>query len=140
MSELKTQENDQSVNAFLDAVESDKKRQDCYTIAALMEKISGSPAKMWGDSIVGFGKYHYKYASGREGDWMLLGLSPRKQAITLYLMSGFYQFKDILQRLGKHKTGQGCLYIRTLEDVDVAVLEELIKKSVDHMRAMKSPN
>ncbi len=138
MSELKTQENDQSVKAFLDTVDSDQKRRDSYTIAALMEKISGSPAKMWGGSIVGFGRYHYRYASGREADWMLTGFSPRKQNLTLYIMSGFDQYDDLLSRLGKFKTGKACLYVKSLADVDLAVLEELIQRSVEHMKVTNS--
>lgn len=138
MSELKTQEKDQSVKAFLDTVDSDQKRRDSYTIAALMEKISGSPAKMWGGSIVGFGRYHYRYASGREADWMLTGFSPRKQNLTLYIMSGFDQYDDLLSRLGKFKTGKACLYVKSLADVDLAVLEELIQRSVEHMKVTNS--
>jgi len=95
-----------------------------------MTCITGEKPKMWGETIVGFGSYHYKYASGREGDWFLTGFSPRKTAMSLYIMPGYGQFDAIMARLGKHKTGRACLYISKLDDVDLAVLEELITKSV----------
>ncbi|OJX39620.1 MAG: hypothetical protein BGO78_05010 [Chloroflexi bacterium 44-23] len=139
MAELKTQENDRSVKSFLDAVEPDQRRQDCYTILAIMEKATGSAPKMWGDSIVGFGRYHYKYASGREGDWMLSAFSPRKQNLTLYIMAGFDRYEELLSKLGKFKTGKACLYVKTLADVDLTVLEELIQSSVDHIKATYPP-
>ena len=100
----------------------------------IMEEIVGEPPKMWGGSIIGFGSYHYKYASGREGDWMLTGFSPRKQSLTLYIMSGFSRYDELLSKLGKYKTGKSCLYIKKLEQVDAAVLKELIAASVDYMR------
>lgn len=139
MAELKTQENDRSVKSFLDAVEPEQRRQDCYTILAIMEKATGSAPKMWGDSIVGFGRYHYKYASGREGDWMLSAFSPRKQNLTLYIMAGFDRYEELLSKLGKFKTGKACLYVKTLADVDLTVLEELIQSSVDHIKATYPP-
>jgi hypothetical protein len=132
MAELKTKKTDQSVEAFLNSVSDDKKRQDSFAILEMMKEASGEQPTMWGESIVGFGSYHYKYASGREGDWFLTGFSPRKQNLTLYLMSGFEMFGDLLSKLGKHKTGVGCLYINKLEDVDQAVLKELIAQSVKH--------
>jgi hypothetical protein len=130
MAELKTKVNDQSVTAFLEANADEKRRKDCFTVLEMMKRATGAEPKMWGDSIVGFGSYHYKYASGQEGDWLLTGFSPRKQALTLYLMSGFTDFEDLLSRLGKYKTGKGCLYIKKLEDVDQTVLQELIDQSV----------
>lgn len=130
MAELKTKVNDQSVTAFLEANADEKRRSDCFTILEMMKKATGAEPKMWGDSIVGFGSYHYKYASGQEGDWPLTGFSPRKQALTLYLMSGFTDFEDLLSRLGKYKTGKGCLYIKKLADVDQTILQELIDQSV----------
>ena len=130
MTELKTKVNDQSVAAFLDGIADEGRRQDCYTILEMMQKASRAEPKMWGDSIVGFGSYRYKYASGREGDWLLTGFSPRKQNLTLYIMSGFSDFGELLSRLGKHKTGKGCLYIKKLTDVDLSVLQELIDQSV----------
>jgi len=130
MAELKTVKNDQPVDLFLQKVEDPNKRQDSYTILEMMENITGEKAKMWGDALVGFGDIHYKYASGRQGDWMLTAFSPRKQNLTLYIMSGFDQHAELLSRLGKYKTGKGCLYINRLSDVDQNVLRELIQESV----------
>jgi hypothetical protein len=133
MTELKTQKNDASVTAFLNSIEDEKKRQDSFTILELMKDVTGSDPVMWGTSIIGFGHYHYKYASGRENDWMLTGFSPRKQNLTLYIMSGFDQYGELLSKLGKHTTGKGCLYIKKLEHIDLDVLRELVKHSVEHM-------
>jgi len=133
MAELKTKMNEKSVDAFLNTVTDDSKRQDCLVILDLMQKITQVTPKMWGDSIVGFGNYHYKYESGREGDWFLTGFSPRKQNLTLYLMSGFDLHQELLEKLGKYKTGKGCLYIKKIADVDFTVLTELIKKSVESL-------
>jgi len=132
MSELKTQKNDSSVENLLNSVEPEKKRQDSYAILNMMKEVTGEEAVMWGASIVGFGSYHYKYASGRENDWFLVGFSPRKQNLTLYIMSGFDNYDALLSDLGKYKTGKSCLYINKLEDVDEGTLRELIKQSVDH--------
>lgn len=133
MTELKTQPNDQDVEAFLNGVADEKKRQACYTVLAMMERATGAKARMWGDSIVGFGSYRYKYASGREGEWFLTGFAPRKQNLTLYIMSGFDEYDTLLGNLGKHKTGKSCLYINKLQDIDLEVLEDLIERSVRHM-------
>jgi hypothetical protein len=135
--DLKTKKTGASVKAFLDAVEDPEQRKDCKAIAALMKRVTGAVPKMWGASIVGYGSYHYRYASGREGDWFLAGFSPRKRDTTLYVMSGFEDDKvrDLLARLGKHKTGKACLYIKKLADVDLDVLEELVRTSVEHKRA-----
>ena len=133
MAELKTKPNDQDVEAFLNSVEDEQKRQACFAIKAIMEEATGAEAKMWGDSIVGFGTYHYKYASGREGDWMLTGFSPRKRNLTLYIMSGFDQYDALLGDLGKYKTGKSCLYINKLGDVNLKVLTDLVQRSVQHM-------
>jgi hypothetical protein len=133
MAELKTKRNKGDVEAFLNNVSDEKKRQDSFTILELMKQVTGKEPEMWGDSIVGFGSYHYKYASGREGDWFVTGFSPRKQNLTLYIMSGFDEYDQLLSKLGKHSTGKSCLYIKKIEDVDVDVLTELVKKSVDHM-------
>lgn len=132
--EIKTKVNDASVDGFLNSVTDDSTRADCFEILKLMEEATKEPAKMWGASIVGFGSYHYKGAGGREGDWMLTGFSPRKQNLTLYLMSGFEQFQDLLQKLGKHKTSMGCLYIKKLDDVDRTVLKDLIVENVKRMK------
>lgn len=133
MAELKTAPNEQDVQAFLDRVEDGKKRHDCFTVLQLMQEITGEKPKMWGDSIVGFGSYHYKYASGREGDWFLTGFSPRKQNLSLYIMSGFEKHDALLQKLGKFKLGKSCLYIKRIEDVDFELLRELIRLSVEHV-------
>ena len=138
MAELKTKLTDASVKDFLDGIADERKRQDSYAILAMMQEVTGVEAKMWGDSIVGFGSYHYKYASGREADWMLVGFSPRKQNLTLYIMSGFEQYDELLQRLGKHSTGKACLYVKRLADIDLAVLRELVKLSVEHMVSTNS--
>ena len=130
MAELKTRQNDQDVMAFLNAIPDEQRRQDCMAILALMRDVTGAEPKMWGDSIVGFGSYHYRYATGREGDSMITGFSPRKQNLTLYLSSGFEQHGDQLQRLGKHSVGKACLYIKRLDDVDLPTLRELVQRSV----------
>lgn len=110
------------------------RRQDSREILALMHRITGEDPVMWDPSIVGFGRYHYKYESGREGDFMLTGFSPRKTALTLYIMPGFSEYGDLMSRLGKHKTGRSCLYLKKLSDVDGTVLEEIIRQSVAFMR------
>ena len=130
MAELKTKQNDQSVDEFLKAIPDERRRKDCYAVLELMKKVTGDEPKMWGDAIVGFGAYHYKYASGREGDSFLTGFSPRKQNLTLYITTGFEEYDDLLNKLGKYKTGKACLYINKLEDVDLSVLQELVTKSV----------
>ena len=133
-SQLKTQRNDASVTAFLDSVREEKRRKDCYSVAALMEEVTGEKPAMWGTSIVGFGSYHYKYDSGQEGDWPLVGFSPRKDSLTLYIMPGFADYTELLGRLGKHKKGVSCLYIKSLADVDLATLKTLVRQSVKHMK------
>jgi hypothetical protein len=133
MTENKTQKNDASVEDFLNGVENEKRRVDSFKVLELMKEVSGEEPMMWGTSIVGFGSYHYKYASGREGDWLATGFSPRKQNLTLYIMDGFDEYEELLSQLGKHKTGKSCLYINKLEDVDLKVLRKLVKKSVAHV-------
>ena len=133
MAELKTKLNEGDVYMFLNSITDDKKREDAFTILNLMQEATDAKPNMWGDSIVGFGSYHYKYASGREGDWFLTGFSPRKQNLTLYIMPGFEKYKTILNRLGKYSTGKSCLYIKKIEDVDLDVLKELIEQSVNYM-------
>lgn len=134
MAELKTKRNKGDVEAFLNGVADEKKRQDSFTILELMKKVTGEKPEMWGDSIVGFGSYHYKYASGREGNWFLTGFAPRKQNLTLYIMAGFKEYDQLLGNLGKHSTGKSCLYIKKIEDVDMDTLEELVQRSVEHMK------
>ena len=137
MAELKTQKNNASVVAFLGSIENEQRKKDCFTVMELMKKITNSEPSMWGTSIVGFGSYHYTYASGREGDWFLSGFSPRKQNLTLYIMSGFTRYDEILTRLGKFKTSKACLYIKKLDDIDTTVLKELIEASVAHLSKKK---
>jgi hypothetical protein len=134
MAELKTKPTNKKAIEFISGLTDEKRRQDATVILKMMQEITNENAVMWGDSIVGFGKLRYKYASGREGDWFLTGFSPRKQSLTLYLPSGFKKFNDLLSRLGKHKTSVACLYINKLADVDLNVLRELIGKAVETFR------
>lgn len=134
MAELKTKVNDASVEAFLNTITDESKRQDAFTILAMMGEISGAEPKMWGSSIVGFGSYHYKYASGREGDWMQMGFSPRKQNLTIYIPGSMESHQATLAQLGKHSSGKGCLYIKRLKDVDLTVLRQLIATSMAHVQ------
>jgi hypothetical protein len=135
MAELKTQKNDASVEAFLNSVEDERKRRDSYALMEIMRQETGLEPKMWGPAIVGYGDYHYKYATGREGDSFLVGFSPRKQNLTLYIMSGFDDYDVLLGQLGKHSTGKSCLYIKRLDAVNQDVLRELVRRSVAHMIA-----
>ena len=130
MYELKTKETRDSVTAFLNAVENEQKRKDCFEIVGMMQEATGLPPKMWGTSIIGFGSYHYKYESGHEGDVCLMGFSPRKQNISVYISCDIHKYDDLLEKLGKHKTGKGCLYINSLDKVDRKVLNTLIKKAL----------
>ena len=132
MAELKTRPNEASVRDFIESVEDEARREDCKTVLTLMSEASGEEPIMWGPSIVGFGTYHYKYASGREGDWMKTGFSPRKQNLTLYIMDGFGKYDELLSALGPHKTGKSCLYIKKLSDIDLKVLKKLVKASITH--------
>jgi hypothetical protein len=134
MAEAKTKPTNASVRDFLNGVEDEQKRRDAKTVARIMKRVTGKPPKMWGPSIVGYDSYHYVYASGREGDFMVAGFSPRKQALTLYIMSGFSGHQALMKKLGKHSTGKSCLYIKRLDDVDLDVLEELIGRSVAHVK------
>lgn len=130
MSELKTTVNDASVTDFINTVPDDIKKQDSRVLLKMFSEITGEKPKMWGPSIIGFGQYHYKSErSKQEGDWMLTGFSPRKQNLTLYIMLGFGDLTNLLEKLGKHKTSVGCLYIKKLEDVDLAVLRKIIEQS-----------
>jgi len=134
MAEPKTKPNDQSVERFLDRIADDQKRQDCFILLELMKQVTKTEPKLWGSSIVGFGSYHYKYASGREGDWPLIGFSPRKQNLTLYIMAGFEEYDELLNTLGKHTVGKSCLYVKRLADIDLPTLKKLVRQSVRHMR------
>jgi hypothetical protein len=139
MAELKTKKTDESVVAFLDKIEYVKKRLDCYAIVNLMKSVTGYEPKMWGESIVGFGSYHYKYATGHEGDMPLAGFAPRKNNLTIYIMPGFERYPELMSKLGKFKTGKSCLYIKSMNDVDPLVLRELIKESVQWVQAQYPP-
>jgi len=130
MAELKTKKTEASVEDFLNGLPSEQTRVDCFEIVKIMKQATKEEPKMWGSSIIGFGSIQLKYASGREQDWMRIGFSPRKQNLTLYLSGNFNAYTDLLHKLGKHKTGGGCLYIKTLKDVDSRVLKELIHLSV----------
>lgn len=134
MAELKTKLNKASVEKFLNSVKDGQKRQDSFKILEMMKKITKEEPKMWGPSIVGFGKYHYKYASGHEGDMCIAGFSPRKEALTIYILPGFEKYDSLMKKLGKFTTGKSCLYIKRLEDVDTKVLEKLILSSVNYMK------
>ena len=138
MSDLKTQPTDNDVIKFLNGVENDRRREDSFQVLELMKDVTGEEPTMWGTSIVGFGSYHYKYESGREGDWFVTGFSPRKQSLTLYIMAGFDQYDTLMSKLGKHKIGKSCLYINKLTDVDIYVLRNLVAESVAHMSKMQT--
>jgi hypothetical protein len=131
MAELKTKETTASVEDFLAAIDDEERRKDCRTLVRIMKKATKAEPAMWGTSVVGFGRYHYRYATGREGDWFKTGFSPRKNDLTLYIMSGVERFPQLLKRLGKYKTGKACLYVKRLADVDLAVLKELVESSVE---------
>ncbi|HEY6573054.1 MAG TPA: DUF1801 domain-containing protein [Candidatus Eisenbacteria bacterium] len=133
-SALKTRRTERSVAAFLATIEDEDRRRDCRAVLAIMKKITRAEPKMWGSSIVGFGTYHYVYASGQEGDWPITAFSPRKQALTIYIMPGFDRYPALMKKLGKFKTGKSCLYLKSLADVDLPTLKALIKESVAYMK------
>jgi hypothetical protein len=135
MAKLKTAPTKASVDAFVRRVPDAERRADCRTLAALMREVTGEPPRLWGDSIVGFGSYHYRYESGREGDWFLTGFSPRKNDLTVYITAGFERYGALMKKLGRHKTGRACLYLRRLADVDLGVLRDLVARSVAQVRA-----
>ncbi len=135
MAEIKTKQTDENVTKFLNTVADETKRKDCFEIIEMMRQITNLPPKMWGPSIIGFGSYHYKYESGHEGDMCIIGFSPRKQNITLYVKATAEGTNALLEKLGKHKTGKGCLYVNKLSDVNADVLKKIIKAGFDHMKA-----
>ena len=135
MAELKTKKTDASVEAFLEKTTEGERKSDCLAVLKLMKQATKAEPRMWGTAIVGFGSYHYKGASGREGDWLVTGFSPRKQNLTLYIMPGFERFDPLMKKLGKFKAGGSCLYLKRLSDIDVKVLKELVAESVRHMKA-----
>jgi len=134
MADVKTRPTRASVTTFLKGVSDEDQRRDALALLGLMKRITRAQPRMWGPSIVGFGSYHYRYASGREGDWPLTGFSPRRRELTVYIMAGFDRFPDLMARLGRYRTGKSCLYIRRLADVDLAVLRDLVAASVAHMK------
>jgi hypothetical protein len=133
MAENKTKPTSGSVQGFLEGIENPVKRNDSMALVQLMSEITGADPVMWGDAIVGFGDYRYKYASGREGDWFQVGFSPRKQNLSIYVMGYLEQYPDILKDLGKYKHGKGCLYVKRLEDIDMEVLRSLIETSIQRL-------
>ena len=130
----KTHRNTQSVDTYLASVDNEQRRRDSLEVLEMMRDITGMKPEMWGSSMVGFGSYHYRYDSGREGDWFLTGFAPRKQALTLYIMDGFAGQDALMEKLGKHKTGKSCLYINKLDDIHRPTLRKLIRKSVTHLK------
>ncbi len=137
MSSIKTLANDASVEGFINSVDSDKKRADAYKLLEIYKKATGEKPVMWGSSIIGFGKYHYKSERSRqEGDWPLAGFSPRKQSLTLYVMNEGFNYGNLLDRLGKHSTSKACLYIKKLDDVDLSILEKLVKRAYEDAKRM----
>jgi hypothetical protein len=136
MTAMKTRPTRASVTAFLNGIADEQRRNDCEKVAALMKRITKETPTLWGTGMVGFGRFHYKYASGREGDWFLTGFSPRKTDLTVYICSGLHEHADLLARLGKYRAGKSCLYLKKLEDVDVAVLSTLIERSVLRLKQL----
>lgn len=133
--ELKTKVNDKDVIAFLEKIEDEKKRSDSFQLLDLFTKITNAQAKMWGENIIGFGSYHYKYDSGQEGNWFKIGFSPRKAKFSLYVMSGFEKLANHLDQLGKHKIGKSCLYVNKLADINMEILESLALESFNHLKS-----
>jgi len=137
MAELKTKKTTASVEKFLNSVSDEQRRKDCFRLLEIMKAATKSDPAMWGTSIVGFGTYQYAYASGRALEWFLVGFSPRKQDLTLYIVPGLERYPSLMKKLGKHKTGRSCLYIKKLDDVDLTTLKQLIKQSISDMAAIK---
>lgn len=135
MAETKTKPTNESVKDFLNKISDEERRADCFQVAKIMEEVTGEKPKMWGPSIVGFGSYHYKYDSGREGDWLVTGFSPRKKDLTLYLMTGLAKHSELMEKLGKHSHAKSCLYIKRLSDIHIPTLKKLIKVSVKDLKA-----
>ena len=134
MAEMKTKPTKESVKEFLNKIPEPERRADCFAVAKIMEEVTGEKPTMWGPSIVGFGSYHYKYASGREGDWPMAAFSPRKKDLTVYLMMGFEKRTELMEKLGKHSSSKSCLYIKRLSDIHLPTLKKLIKVSVKDLK------
>ena len=135
MAEQKTKPNDQSVSVFLDKIPDETRRNDCYAVLEMMKRVTKTEPKIWGAGLIGFGSYHYKYESGHEGDSFVTGFAPRKGALTLYITGGVERFPKLLAKLGKHKASKACLHIKKLDEVNLSVLEDLVKESVEHTKA-----
>lgn len=133
MGELKTKENKNDPLAFISAVENKTRREDGFKLLNILSELTGEPPKMWGTSIIGFGKMNYTNSTG-DNEWMMIGFSPRKHNLTIYFMNGFRKYESQLKRLGKHKLGKSCLYINKLSDIDIAVLKEMMEDSIDHIK------
>lgn len=131
MAELKTKPTPVSAKEFIDSVDNPERREDARALAALMERLSGEPPTMWGPSMIGFGHHHYRYESGREGDIFRIGFSPRKTELVLYGLKNYDQRADLVAKLGKHRAGKGCVYVKRLSDIDQGALETLIKQALD---------
>jgi hypothetical protein len=134
MAEMKTKQNDSDITGFLNGIDNEDRRNECFKLLEHFEQWTSETPKMWGSSIIGYGSYHYKYDSGREGDWFLTGFSPRKQNLTIYITAGFSEYNDIMKDLGKYKTGSSCLYVKRLSDIDIHKLKTLVEKSVGYMK------
>lgn len=137
MAEAKTRPTTDSVEEFVNSIADEQRRGDCFRVLQIMKAVTKAEPEMWGTSIVGFGRHNYKYESGMTGEWFQIGFSPRQQALTLYLMGGAERNPDLLKKLGKHKTGRACLYIRKLDDIDLPTLKQLIKRSVADIAKLK---
>lgn len=135
MSELKTQPGKESVAAFIKAIEDPERRRDCKTLNSLMKRVTRKRPVIWGGTMVGFGRYEYRYASGRSGAWLITGFASHKRDLTLYVMNGFSRYGDLMKKLGRHRHARSCLYLKRLDDIDLDVLEALIARSVEDMRA-----
>ncbi len=136
MTEPKTQKTEKSVQAFLNTIEDERKREDSQLLIDLLRQVTGDEPAMWGESIVGFGEYHYRYASGREGNWPLTAFSPRKQNFTIYLNYGFEEDVELMSRLGKYKTGKACLYIKSLKDINTDILRKIVSRSIEKTKSL----
>jgi Domain of unknown function (DU1801) len=134
MAEPKTKPTNESVKDFLNRIPEAERREDCFAVAKMMEEITGEKPRMWGPAIVGFGSYHYKYASGHEGEWPMTGFSPRKKDLTLYIMMGFERHPDLMEKLGKHSHSKSCLYIKSLSDIHIPTLKKLIKIGLKELK------
>ena len=134
MAEMKTKKNENDIVDFLNRVENEVRKNDCFRLLDLMKQWTNETPNMWGESMIGFGSYHYKYESGREGDWFLTGFSPRKQNLTIYISAGFSEYDEIMKELGKYKTGSSCLYVKRLSDIDTDILKIIVLKSIDDIK------